>query len=186
MLASPSRIRDRRNNMQHLSFETAYATLKALDEYMVADFDTLGITDTDFKLVHGNNPWRRDQIHRVMRTLNALIFGTLEVMGMPKIVVPAEYVACVVSAIVGPGNRMTACIWLSQERQTGVGALELAARGNQSTTLEPASADKLFALVMLLGNQQANTDARNNMMKKLGIAKENAEMNTTKRTRTNA
>lgn len=160
--------------MQSLSFATAYATMKIIDQYTSADFDSLGITDTQFKLVNGNQAWRRDQLNNVMRTLNALIFGTLEVMAIPKIVVPAEYVAAIVATLVAPCNRMTACVWLSQERQTGVGALELSARGEQSATLQPASASQLFALVLELSNNEASSEARKNFMRRLGIETDKA------------
>lgn len=159
----------------HLSFETAYSIFKVIHESTPADFDALGITEAAFNVTSGKRPWLRPDLQIVMRTINALTFGTLEVMGMPKLVVPAEYQAALIAAFIAPANRMTACVWLSQERQTGAGALELAARGNQGSKLEPASADQLFALVCILSNQDYASQARKAFRTRLGLAKEQAE-----------
>lgn len=164
--------------MHNLSYETALATLRIIDQYTSADFDTLGINEQDFEYASGPQPWRRDNINRVMRTLNALTFGTLEVMAMPKIVVPAEYIAAIVSSFVHPANRMVACVWLAQERQTGVGALELSARNQTTSQMDPASADQLFALVIALSDNDASTEARKNFRHRLGLAVEKARMET--------
>lgn len=159
----------------NLSFEAALSTLRIIDKYTAADFDTLGISEQDFELASGEMPWRRDNITRVMRTLNALIFGTLEVMAIPKIVVPSEYVAAVISSFVHPANRMVACVWLASERQTGVGALEQSARSQSTSQLDPTSADQLFALVVMLSDTDASTEARKNFRARLGLAIEQAK-----------
>lgn len=161
--------------MHNLSYETALSTLRVIDQYTSADFDTLGINQQDFEYAAGPLPWRRDNITRVMRTLNALIFGTLEVMAMPKIVVPSEYVAAIVASFVHPGNRMVACTWLAMERQTGVGALELSARNQTTSQMDPTTADQLFALVCQLSDTDASTEARANFRARLGLAIEKAE-----------
>lgn len=166
--------------MTNLSFETAFALLRNIHEYTSADFDSLGINQQDFELIAAPVPWQRANIPRVMRTLNALLFGSLEILGMNKITVPSEYVAAVVSAIVAPANRMVACIWLAQERQTGVGALQASARAQLSTQLDPTSSDQLFALVCLLSATEASSEARNNLARKLGIALVRAQQETFK------
>lgn len=156
--------------MTNLSFESAYALLKRIDQYVAADFDALGITPQDFQLVANDAPWRRDNLNRVMRTMNALLFGTLEVMGMPKIVIPSEYLAAIITAVVAPANRMVCCVWMAQERQTGIGALEQSARSQATSQLDPTSADALFALVVMLTDSNGSNEARIRMHKKLGVA----------------
>jgi len=160
--------------MSHLSETTAIATLAVIDQYLPADFDTLGITPEEFQLISSPLPWRRDYMPRLVRTMNALIFGSCEVMMLPKITVPAEYVAAVISACVNPANTMSMCIIMSQERATGVGALELAARGQQSSTIDPCSADQLFALCNILESKDRANYARMALKEKLGIRIDNA------------
>jgi len=155
--------------MSHLSEQTAIATLAAIDQYLPADFDTLGITPEEFELLASGTPWRRDYMPRLVRTMNALIFGSCEVMLLPKIVVPAEYVAAVISAVVAPSNIMSICIIMSQERATGVGALELAARSQQSSQIDPVSADQLFALCCILQDKDRANYARMALKEKLGF-----------------
>lgn len=160
--------------MANLSRATARSVLRTIDKYTVADFDGLGITQQHFELATGEQPWRRDHIHAVMKTLNAILFGTLEQLAMPKIQVPAEYVAAIVASFVAPGNRMVACVWLASERKTGVGALELAARAH-TDELVPTSATQLFALVVELSDTDESTQARLNFLDRLGLAFANAE-----------
>lgn len=154
----------------HLSYATAHAVMIAIHDYTSPDFDALGITQQDFLLAAGEAPWTRQHIPRVMKTLNALIYGTLEVLAMPKIVVPAEYVAAIVSTFVAPGNRMVACVWLAQEHKTGASALELGARADSAASISPTSADQLFALVIQLSDTDQSLAARREFTRKLGIA----------------
>lgn len=149
--------------------------LRSIEHYTPADFDTLGITEEQFELVASPIPWQRPQLNIVMRTMTSILFGTLEVMGVPKIVVPSEFVAAHIVATVHPANRMLACIWMAQERQTGVGALELAARQNTASNYDPTSADSLFALVCQLSDTDRANQARDNLRQKLGLRIQQAQ-----------
>jgi hypothetical protein len=159
--------------MANLSYEAALQVLKVIDKYTAADFDALGITESDFEIASGNAPWRRDQLIRVMRTLNALVYGSLEVLALPKIRVPSEYVAAIVASFVHPSNRMIACTWLAMEKQTGAGAMDMSSR-NTTQEIEHASAEQLFSLVIALSDTEASTDARKSFRKRLGLAVEEA------------
>lgn len=165
----------------NLSLSTARSVLNHIHLYTPSDFDTLGINKQDFELATQSIPWRRDQIHKVMRTLNALIFGSLEVLGMPKIVVPSEYVAPIIATFVHPTNRMVACLWLSQERMTGAAALELSARGQTASQIDPTSADELFSLVVQLSDTDEAAHVAKEFKKKLGLVVEEATKNGAKK-----
>lgn len=159
----------------HLSYNTAIAMLRSIEQYTPSDFDVLGISQEDFERLSSPRPWRREEMSRIMRTITCILFGTLEVQGVPKIVVPSEFVAAHVVACVHPGNRMIACIWLAQERQTGAGALELAQRHEQPSQYDPTSADHLFALVCLLTDTSEANMARDRFREKLGLRIEESE-----------
>lgn len=160
--------------MHNLSVPTAIAMLRTIEQYTPADFDVLGITQEDFEKLSSKEPWRRENMNVIMRTMNCLIFGSLEIMAVPKIVVPSEFVAAHIATIVNPANRMIACVWLAQERQTGVGALELAARQNSPSQYDPTSADNLFALVCLLSDTEESNYARIRFRTRLGLRIEEA------------
>lgn len=155
--------------MSNLSEDTAFATLKVIENFLPADFDTLGITEEEFLKLGSSGPWLRPEIPRIIRTMDALIFGTLEVMTLPKLVVPAEYVAAVIVTCVNPANIMACCVIMAQERKTGVAALELASRSSQGSAIDPTSSDQLFALCLILNNTEQANFARRRLRQRLGV-----------------
>lgn len=160
-----------------LSFATAYSTFRVFGDYLSADFNALGITPQDWGVLTQAQPWRRDQLNRVMRTLTAVNYGVLEVMNIPKIQVPAEFVACAIAATVHPGNQMVACQWHAFERVTGVPVDDLAERNPAG--YDPATPEQLFALVLKLNNCDACDKARRDFEERVGIARQKAEMTAT-------
>lgn len=160
--------------MTNLSQQTALATLKIIEHFLPADFDQLGITSEEFEQLASDKAWRRDHIQRVMRTMNALIFGSMEVMALPKLIVPAEYVSAVICAVVHPANIMTCCVIMAQERTVGPGAMELAARGASPTQIDPCGADQLFSLCCILFDTEHANFARVRLREKLGLRIENS------------
>lgn len=154
----------------NLSVSTAVALIGSIEKYLPTDFETLGITPEEFELISQPLPWLRETMPHLVRTMNALIHGTIEKLTLPKLVVPAEYVACVISATVAPSNIMAMCIIMSQERATGVGALELAARNTSPQSIDHTSADQLFALCTLLTDKDRANIARVRLREKLGLA----------------
>lgn len=162
--------------MKHnLSYVTASALLKNIERYAPADYAALGITPAQFKIVAQPVLWDRDQLSVVMRTLTNMIFGSLTILGLPKITVPSEFIAAHIATLIAPENRIIACVWMSTERASGQGALELAARGATAQTMDPTNADNLFALVLELSNDDAASSARQRYLKKIGLKVEELE-----------
>lgn len=135
----------------------------------------LGITQEQFSKLTQNYMWLRSDMQIVMRTMITMIYGSLEIMGIPKITVPSEFIAPHVATLVAPCNRMICCVWLSQEKQTGAGALELAARNHQASTIDHTSADSLFALVCLLSDSDECGYARKRWEVVLNLRLEQAQ-----------
>jgi len=154
--------------MSNLSVEVALGVVRAIPSYLDADYDALGITPEDFELCAQQQLWHVSQRYRVVRVLNACMFGTLEQLGLPTIIVPSEYVAAVIGIIVSPANTFAACTWLSQERLTGSAALEMSARGAPAQQVDPTSADQLVALVICIRNAELSSEVRKNLFTKLG------------------
>lgn len=159
----------------NLSFQTARAMLINIEQYTPSDFGVLGITREQFEEVAQPQNWKREKMHIIMRSLTSIMFGSLEIMGVPKITVPAEFCAAIISTLVHPANRLMACIWLSQERIAGPGALDLSARHESVQQFDQATADQLFALVCLLSDTEAANTARIRFVERLGLAIEKAE-----------
>jgi len=146
--------------MSHLSVGTSLAVMSQIAQYASADFDSLGILPQDYDLAHGDAPWIRDQRLRVVKTLEALMFGTLDVMGVSRFALPAEYVAAIIATFVSPCNRMVACQWIAENGSTIARAQDLAAQGIQASQVDKCQPSKLFALVCLLTENDASTEAR--------------------------
>lgn len=108
-------------------------------------FEALGILDTEIKLACGRAPWIGADRGRITNTLNALTFGVLDVVGLPRIEVPMEFNAAIIATFVHPGNMAIACRWL----ETGAPTADVIAGG----TIEPVTANQLFALVCQLANE---------------------------------
>lgn len=153
--------------MPTLHTEAAIGTMKAIADYTSADFSVLGITEDDFQLTYAPAPWKREHRRRVTQTLDALLFGTLDQMGLPRIAVPAEYVAAVIATFVAPCNRMVSCLWLAEQRATGARAMDLAAAGMEGAYVDPVSASQLFALVISLSDTDRSTEVRANFKSRM-------------------
>lgn len=150
--------------MAGLIYEAAHSLLKHFVKFTSTDYDALGITEQMMLLTTSEQPWRRDQLPTVMRTLLALIHGSLEIHGLPKTTIPAEYVAMVLVCTVRPGNMRNACAWLADERQSGAPIADLA-RGSETAAITHVSQGQLFALVALLWSTPAANRARQDMVR---------------------
>lgn len=159
-----------------LSLNIATALHSRIDEYTVGDFAALGINKQDFEKLNQDLPWRRDEIRTVMRTFNAIQYGVCEIMGVPKLTLPSEYVAATVAATVAPANQLICCIWLSAEHKTGAGAIEMSARGEQNPGYDHTSGEQLFAIVACLMDTEDSNEVRQRFREKFGLRiKENME-----------
>ncbi|UOF78724.1 scaffold protein [Microviridae sp.] len=158
----------------NVSLTTALALMRQMDKLTAADFDSIGVTDQDWNITCGEGVFLRNDIPVVVRTLNSLIFGTLEMQGISKIVVPVEYVAPVIAVFVKPQNWHLACIYLAQENRIGPSALELSARQGNPGEVEKCSADQLFALVALIVADGGHVEVRQRFAKRMSLAVQNA------------
>lgn len=152
-----------------LSLNIAVALFSRIDEYTVGDFAALGINKQDFEKLNSEAPWRRDEIRNVMRTMNAIMYGVCEIMGVPKLTLPAEYVGAVVAAVVAPANQLIACIWLSAEHKTGAGAIEMSARGETNPSYDQVTGEQLFAIVAALQDTEDSAEVRTRFRQKFGL-----------------
>ena len=131
-----------------IDYRTAVGVLRMMAERaMVDSIASFGISEADWKLVTGPKPWIGLDRARVCRVLDSLIFGSMDLAGLPRFRVPAEYVSAVLVTFVSPNNLMLACAWREQSpsaddlsRIDGVGA-------------EPVRAHQLFALCTRLHSQ---------------------------------
>lgn len=153
------------------------AMIKTIERYTPADFDVLGIPPENFDLLTQDDIWRVEHKLQVIRTFQAVVFGSLQIMGLPPIVVPTEYIAAVVATLVSPSNQKICCVWLSHERMNGTGApaITIAAQAQPPSQWDPHTADQLFALVCLLHDTDETNYARIRFKERLGVKLTEAE-----------
>lgn len=129
-----------------VSFPVAVNCMNLIKDGACNDaFEALAILPEDFELVCATVPYVGADRHRVTNVLTSLIWGTLDVVGLPRIEVPTEFIASVISVFVSPGNLAVACRWM----EAGTAAETLAAGGS----LEPVTAQQLFALCCQLASE---------------------------------
>ncbi len=135
-----------------VSYSVAVNCMTLIKQGAVNDaFEALGIIAEDFELVCSQIPYIGSDRGRVTNVLRSLIWGTLDVVGLPRIEVPTEFIASVLCVFVSPGNLAVACRWM----EAGHTAEDHAAGGS----LEPVSANQLFSLCCQLVSEapQATT-----------------------------
>ena len=109
---------------------------------------SLGLLPQDVKRVTGGIPWNRDERLIVIRTLDALMFGTMDLLALPRFQVPAEYVAAVVSMFVHPCNLMVASMWMATSGLEA--ASSLGSPTSQSANCDSIDAATIFAIAAQL------------------------------------
>lgn len=77
---------------------------------------SFGITKEDYQLVTGSEPWLVNDRERVRRILQQLAAGTLDLIGIDRFELPAEYCAAIISVFVHPTNCMAACVVFENRR----------------------------------------------------------------------
>lgn len=128
-----------------------------------------GVAKPDFDLVTRREPWLGTDRERVVRVLNSLLFGSLDLLGLPRIQAPAEYIAAVLVTFVAPVNYQLACRFFEQSRPVDDLALN---PGSQA--METVTASQLFAMVIDLYDPAALSQTAAAFEKRVGLAIEHA------------
>lgn len=138
---------------------TAYNVARGVED---GTLDILGLTRDDMNLVMTPRLWLSSERNQVRRTLDMLAFGSLDLMGLPRINAPAEYIAAMISCYVHPTNAQIACRWYEGASP----AEQLAGAGSFAETL---TADQLFALYSGFHRNVACGFAHEALAKKVGV-----------------
>ena len=110
----------------------------------------VGIQDSEWKLLTSSQPWIAKNRHTIERLLKHLIFAGLDLSGIPRISVPAEYVCGVLSSYISPVNHMHASYWIgSYARAEELGNYDGSRQGNIEG-LDTCTPEQLFALLCIL------------------------------------
>lgn len=127
----------------------------------VGQLDALGVSKADYARLVGDAPWTASERNRMTATLHSLIMGSVDIMGLSRFKVPAEYMAAGIAVFVAPVNVHVAC-----QYAPAVGEAEEMGRGADRTKVLP---EQLFALVVQLYDTDMKVSARYLFEKKCGI-----------------
>lgn len=122
--------------------------------------DAVDIGDHEWALVRQPTIWAVHDRMTVVKTLESFCHGVMDSLGLPRIELPAEYVAAVITTIVDPVNFQIACRWM--ERGTTVSAESLV-----EGSIEPIRAQALMVFVIDLYNKEGSAQRRSTMLRKL-------------------
>ena len=118
------------------SFDTAFNLLKMIKEQVdTAQVDPLGL-----QVLKQPTMWLAGDRATVRNTFDGLLFQSLDLLGLPRFMLPVEYVAAAIVAFVHPANYFPACLWSESHGST---TDEMALDGEY----DRFSARELFAVV---------------------------------------
>ena len=103
------------------------------------------ILDADFDKLCSAVPFINADRARIENTINDLVYGALDLQGLPRITVSAEHLAAIISFFVNPVNFMVACVWC--ERKEKLASHEDIVDGKPEVECDHISASQLYALV---------------------------------------
>src|SRR2546422_9780559 len=90
---------------QSVRFQPALASIKLTQASAVLD-----VTEDDFDFLTSNKVWIATARSRARRCVEACVYGTLDVVGSPRLPPPVELIAAVIAYYVHPVNIQTACL----------------------------------------------------------------------------
>lgn len=85
-------------------FQSSVAALS-----MLAANDFVDLSQDDLHFLKQDQPWIGKQRNVAQRCIESFVYGTLDVIAMPRFNVPVEVYAAVIALVVHPCNWLTAC-----------------------------------------------------------------------------
>jgi hypothetical protein len=132
--------------MKSLRLETCIGAMRViLNQGIIDAASAMNVTEQNLKLISRNTLWQNNEKHVVMRTLQSLMSGTLDHLGLTGFPISAEYIAAALCVWVHPCNLQIACAWFGKHLSNH----DLANFQNQPMELldmEKAKPEKIFAL----------------------------------------
>ena len=110
--------------------------------------EAYGVPETDRQLLQADALWNAGDRPTVRRTMDSILYGALDALGLPRFVISAEYIAAWIALVVSPINWMTMCAYYDH----AVAAADI--RGSQEDVpfAEHITAPQLHALVTFSAN----------------------------------
>src|SRR5262245_66294472 len=92
---------------QSVRFQTALASIKLIQASAVLD-----LTEDAFDFLTSNKVWIATDRSRARRCAEACVYGTLALVGYPRLPAAAELIAAVIASYLPPANIQPVCLTL--------------------------------------------------------------------------
>ena len=137
---------------------------RAMDASTCAE---LGLTKAAYEEVTSQTPWIGAQRQRARATLDTLCHATTDLIGLPRIEIPAEYVAAVIASFVHPVNIAVACSWMEGRLPA---AQDLVVAGEPPPQgMDHLTAAQLFSMVCFILSDEDMGPVVSNFEKRVGL-----------------
>lgn len=90
-------------NAVDVRFTTALASIK-----LVSESGLLDLVEEDLEFLTRDTPWINTDRSRARRCIESATYGAIDYLGLPRMAVPAEFIAGVIAFFVKPVNTLTA------------------------------------------------------------------------------
>ena len=121
------------------------------------------VSQDGLRILSSDEFWLANERSLIARTIGECLFFSVDRLGLPRFVIPAEYVAAAIAAYVKPQNQMVACLW--SEYHGGV-ADELAT----GLDVEPLTATQLFAIVSNINSRNYDSVGPSTLQSRVSAA----------------
>ena len=91
-------------NPNDIKYMATMAAIKQCHAQGIVD-----LTSEDFDFLAQVEPWTQIERSRVRRSLEACVYGAMDMVGVQRFAVPAEFIAGAIIYFVHPTNYMTPC-----------------------------------------------------------------------------
>lgn len=111
-------------------------------------------TKSEWDKLTGISLWSTADRSRMRAALDTALFVVPDLLGIPRVKLPAEYIASAICCFVSSSNWMIACHWYDHSTPVNV-LIDEYAETETGTFDDNISASRLYALVCLLATEQA-------------------------------
>jgi len=144
-----------------MKYEIAKRAMSLVAQASTGVFESLGISRKDFDTVTGAIPWLATDRVRVRAVLDTMIYASVDLIGVPRFELCAEYIAAALGIFVHPVNLMVACRFMEGSSQAEV--------LSQDSLADPVTARQLHALVIRLHTSESAISAREQFSDAVGV-----------------
>ena len=137
--------------MKSLKFVVVLGALTIIKRIKLEDtLLAFGISLEQMETVTKDDPWVAQERGVVTRVLDAALYATMDLIGVPRFPASAEYQAAIIYKLVSPVNIMPACRWMAESKSA-----EDMADGT-SIEAQAAKPEQLHAMITALYERESS------------------------------